>query len=116
MMRRREVLGAAAAGALLPLFAGSAAMVEAGKPVEVAATIDNFTFSPAELKVAAGARVTWTNRDDIPHTVTDTAEPRGFRSPPLDTGESFAFAFARPGVYKYFCSLHPHMQGTVVVQ
>ena len=91
-------------------------MVEAGEPVEVVATIDNFTFSPAELTVAAGTRVTWTNRDDIPHTVTDAADPRSFRSPPLDTGDSFAFAFARPGVYKYFCSLHPHMQGTVVVQ
>ncbi len=100
---------------MLPLLARAAA-VETVHPAEMTAAIDNFTFSPAELKVAAGTRVTWTNRDDIPHTVTDAVEPRSFRSPPLDKGDSFTFTFAKPGAYAYFCSLHPHMQGTVVVQ
>ena len=78
--------------------------------------IDNFSFTPPVLTVAAGTRVTWTNRDDIPHTVTDAAEPRTVKSGPLDTGDSFAFVFVTPGAYHYFCILHPHMQGTVVVQ
>jgi plastocyanin len=79
-------------------------------------TIDNFAFSPAELDVKAGTRVVWLNRDDIPHTVTDATDPRGTKSPPLDTGESYGRVFDKPGTYRYFCSLHPHMQGTVVVR
>lgn len=79
-------------------------------------TIDNFTFSPAELTVPTGTSVVWTNRDDIPHTVTDQLDPKGTRSPPLDTGETYSRVFERRGVYRYFCSLHPRMQGTVVVQ
>jgi plastocyanin len=79
-------------------------------------TIDNFTFSPAEIDVPAGTRVVWTNRDDIPHTVTDAADPRATKSPPLDTGDSYARTFDKPGTYRYFCSLHPYMQGTVVVR
>ena len=79
-------------------------------------TIDNFTFSPAEITVLAGTRVIWTNRDDIPHTVTDKENPKTIRSPPLDTGETYARVFDKPGKYVYFCSLHPHMQGTVIVK
>jgi plastocyanin len=79
-------------------------------------SIDNFTFSPAETDVAAGSRVTWTNNDDIPHTVVDADTPRAAKSPPLDTGESYSRVFDKPGTYRYFCSLHPHMQGTVVVR
>jgi plastocyanin len=79
-------------------------------------TIDNFTFSPSSLTVPVGTKVTWTNRDDIPHTVTDAAEPKSFRSPPLDTGDAFSHVFSSAGTYRYFCSLHPHMQGTVVVK
>ena len=99
---------------------GGAALLAAGGPgaraAESQVMIDNFSFSPAQLTIAVGTRVTWTNRDDIPHTVTDAATPRAVRSPPLDTGESFAFTFDRPGTYSYFCSLHPHMQGSVTVQ
>ncbi|MBV9653146.1 MAG: cupredoxin family copper-binding protein [Acetobacteraceae bacterium] len=82
---------------------------------ETKVTIDNFTFSPPEITVTAGTRVTWTNRDDIPHTVTQSGTPRLMRSPPLDTGDTFDFTFDKPGEYRYFCSLHPHMQGVVVV-
>ncbi len=79
------------------------------------ATIDNFTFTPAILTVTAGTVVTWTNQDDIPHTIVmpDPAHP--VKSPALDTDDHFTITFARPGTYRYFCSLHPHMQGTVVV-
>jgi plastocyanin len=48
--------------------------------------------------------------------VTDAAEKRAFKSPPLDTGDAFSFVFSTPGTYPYFCALHPHMQGTVVVK
>ena len=83
---------------------------------EMAVSIDNFSFTPATITVPAGTHVTWTNNDDIPHTVTDAAIPHAFKSAPLDTGETANFTFTKPGTYAYFCSLHPHMQGTVVVQ
>jgi len=76
--------------------------------------IDNFIFSPATLTIAPGTTVTWTNDDDIPHTVT--AKDKAFRSKPLDTGDRFSFTFATPGEYAYFCSLHPHMVGKVIVK
>jgi plastocyanin len=79
-------------------------------------SIDNFTFTPAQITVAAGTRVTWVNNDDIPHVVVDAKDPRAMKSPPLDTGNRFAFTYANPGTYAYFCALHPHMQGTVVVR
>jgi plastocyanin len=77
--------------------------------------ISNFTFSPVLLKVRVGQTVTWTNDDDIPHTVV--AADHSFKSKVLDTGEhfSFTFTFTRPGLTSYFCSLHPHMTGKVMV-
>ena len=80
----------------------------------VPVTIDNFVFEPARLTVKAGTTVTWTNRDDIPHTVASNT--RAFKSKVMDTDESFSFTFAIPGEYVYFCSLHPHMTGTIVVE
>ena len=80
---------------------------------EVAIKIGNFTFGPQELKVKAGTTVTWTNEDDIPHTVVS---PNNFRSKALDTDGTCSFTFTTPGTYKYFCSLHPHMTGTIVVE
>lgn len=79
-------------------------------------SIDNFAFTPAEIIIKAGESVTWTNRDDIPHTVTDAAHPPGFRSQALDTDDQVSFKFDKAGTYRYFCSLHPHMQATVVVR
>jgi plastocyanin len=81
-----------------------------------AVNIDNFTFGPEQITIAPGTTVTWTNRDDIPHTITDAATQRAFKSGPLDTGEAFSHMFDKAGTYHYFCSLHPHMQGTVVVK
>jgi amicyanin len=80
----------------------------------VPVTIDNFVFEPARLTVKAGTTVTWTNRDDIPHTVA--AKDRAFKSKVMDTDESYSFTFSTPGEYAYFCSLHPHMTGTIVVE
>src|SRR5262245_8875905 len=78
-----------------------------------AVKIGNFTFGPQGLRVKAGTTVTWTNEDDIPHTVVS---PNNFRSKALDTDGTFSFTFTTPGAYKYFCSLHPHMTGTIVVE
>ncbi len=123
-MLRRNILASALLGGAV-LLAGSGPSVRAAEGVraiegvraaEEQVMIDNFSFSPAQLTVAVGTRVTWINRDDIPHTVTEAATPRALKSPPLDTGESFAFTFDKPGAYAYFCSLHPHMQGSVIVK
>ena len=76
--------------------------------------IDNFTFGPSEVKVAVGTTVTWTNKDDIPHTVVNT--DKTFKSKVLDTDEKFSYTFSKPGTYPYFCSVHPKMTGKVVVQ
>jgi plastocyanin len=78
--------------------------------------IDNFTFNPATLTVTAGATVTWVNRDDVPHTATSSAKPRVFDSGALDTDERFSHVFDTPGTYAYFCSIHPHMTGQIVVK
>ncbi|MBV9066753.1 MAG: cupredoxin family copper-binding protein [Methylobacteriaceae bacterium] len=75
--------------------------------------IDNFVFTPPELKVKTGTRVTWKNHDDIPHTVM--AKGGVFRSKPLDTGDEFSFVFAKAGKVDYFCTLHPRMVGSVIV-
>jgi plastocyanin len=75
--------------------------------------IDNFTFEPAQFTVKVGTTVTWTNRDDIPHTVVSAGK---FRSKTMDTDDTFSFTFTTAGEYKYFCSLHPHMTGTIKVE
>jgi plastocyanin len=80
---------------------------------ELKVTIDNFTFTPAETKVKVGDTVTWTNHDDIPHTVVSAGK---FRSKTMDTDGTFSFTFTTAGEYKYFCSLHPHMTGTIKVE
>ena len=85
----------------------------AAAPVPI--RIDNFAFSPNELKVTAGTTVEWVNRDDIPHTVVSD-DKTTFKSKALDTDDSYTFTFTTPGVYEYFCSLHPHMTATVVVE
>jgi len=77
--------------------------------------IDNFTFGPTSLTVAAGTTVTWTNKDDVPHTVVSD-DKATFKSKALDTGDQFSYTFAKPGKYQYFCSVHPKMTAEVVVQ
>jgi plastocyanin len=76
--------------------------------------IDNFSFGPQSLTVPVGTTVTWTNRDDIPHTVVSIDGV--FKSKVRDTDEKFSYTFAAAGTYSYFCSLHPKMTGKIVVQ
>jgi plastocyanin len=106
----RRVLGAALVGAVVAA-AGLAPVVAAdGTTVK----IHDFAFAPAQLTVKVGTTVTWVNEDDIPHTVV--ASGKAFRSKALDTNDKFSFTFTAAGSYEYFCSLHPHMKATVVVQ
>jgi plastocyanin len=60
--------------------------------------------------------VTWTNRDDMPHTVTSPGTPRALDSAALDTDDEFSFAFERAGTFDYVCTLHPKMAGQVIVK
>lgn len=76
--------------------------------------IDNFSFSPQQLTIAAGTKVVWVNNDDVPHTVVGTHQE--FRSKALDTGDRFSFTFTKAGTFDYFCSVHPMMTGKIVVQ
>jgi plastocyanin len=102
-------LGRLAGAAAISLSLGAAhAYAE-----DTSVTIDNFTFAPAELTVKVGTTVTWTNHDDIPHTIVSAGK---FRSKTLDTDNSFSFTFTAAGDYKYFCSLHPHMTGMIKVE
>ena len=101
------------------LLGAMAAVASAAPSTEAAAqgsTIvmaKDFMFAPTSLTVAAGSTVTWTNRDDEPHSVV--SENGLFRSGALDTNESFSFRFEKPGTYRYTCSIHPRMVGTIVV-
>jgi plastocyanin len=76
--------------------------------------VKDFAFNPTPLTVKAGSTVTWTNVDDEPHTVvSDTGV---FKSGGMDTNETFSYKFDKPGTYRFTCSIHPRMVGTVVVQ
>jgi plastocyanin len=105
-VRRLKFLLLVAAMLLTPLIARAA---------DQTVTIDNFVFTPNRVTVAAGTRVIFINRDDIPHTVVGIGAGN-FKSPPLDTDDKFSVTFDRTGTYKYFCSLHPMMTGTIVVR
>ena len=76
--------------------------------------IDNFSFTPEALTVKAGTTITWTNRDDIPHTVVSSDQE--FKSKALDTDDKFTASLTKPGSYTYFCSIHPKMTGKIVVE
>ena len=100
-------------GIRVAIAAAMTTPMSAAHCAEIAVTIDNFTFSPPQLTVKVGDNVTWTNHDDIPHTIVSAGK---FRSKTLDTDDSYSFTFTASGDYKYFCSLHPHMTGTVKVE
>jgi amicyanin len=105
---------AAAFGAMTAAVLAAAVLPGRTQSPASAVSIDNFTFNPQKLTVKAGTTVTWTNKDDIPHAIA--AVGKEFKSKVLDTDNSFSFAFTTPGSYDYFCSLHPHMTGTIVVE
>lgn len=92
-------------------------LIMAAQPVDASSVeikIDNFSFAPTTLKVRVGTQITWTNRDDIPHTVVE--DNKTFKSRVLDTDEKFTFIPTKAGTYQYYCSIHPKMTAKVVVQ
>jgi plastocyanin len=105
---RWAALGAVALGCIaLSSIAGTPAR-------DTQVTISGFMFMPMTLVIKAGARVSWTNKDDEPHTIVSDAGL--FRSAAIDTDETYTFRFMRPGTYHYTCSIHPRMLGTILVQ
>jgi amicyanin len=98
----------------LGAMAGLVFAASAAQAATVEVKIDNFVFNPQTITVKAGDTVTWINHDDIPHTAT--SKTGLFKSKALDTDDKFSFTFATPGTYEYFCALHPHMTGTIVVE
>ena len=121
-MKKRSVCIAGLATAvivalgLLLTASTNVAAANAPQPAIAEVKIDNFSFTPATLTVPVGTTVTWTNRDDIPHTVVSADDPKMFKSKAMDTDEKFSYTFAKPGRYSYFCSVHPKMTGTIIAQ
>jgi plastocyanin len=112
----RSAISAALIGAAVgSVLAGGVLFAGAQTAAAAAVGIDNFTFNPATVTVKAGTTVTWTNKDDIPHGIAATNNTFK-RSQALDTDDSFSFTFTTPGTYQYFCYIHPHMTGTIVVE
>jgi plastocyanin len=109
--RRKTRFGALAAGAALALFFGQTVLAW-GDDASVVG-IDNFAFTPESLAVKLGATVTFVNHDDIPHLVV--AVDGKYRSKALDTNDKYSITFDKPGEYAYFCGLHPHMKGKIIV-
>ena len=115
--RRCVTLAAATSIMLAAAVLPGSAQTETAPPAVTSAhvSIDNFSFTPQTLTVKAGTTVTWTNRDDIPHGIA--SDNKAFtRSKALDTDDSYSVTFATPGTFKYFCFIHPHMTGTIIVE
>jgi plastocyanin len=109
-------LGTTVAIAMMLLAGSPNVTAKAQQAAAAEVKIDNFSFGPATLTVTVGTTITWTNRDDIPHTVVSADDPKVFKSKVLDTDEKFSYTFAKAGTYSYYCSIHPKMTGKVVVQ
>ena len=104
--------------ALLSSTHGKDSQTRESAPVKATKTevvIDNFSFSPNTLTLSAGATVTWTNHDNVPHVVS-SADSQFKKSTVLKTGQSFSHTFVTTGTYSYFCSIHPRMTGKIIVK
>ena len=87
---------------------------QAAAAATIQASIDNFSFAPKQLTVKAGTTVVWTNKDDIPHTVT--SDNNVFSSPLMDTNATFKYTFTKPGKFPFHCKLHAMMTDIVEVK
>ena len=104
--------------AIALLVAGSALLAFAPRTraaSTITVEISNFAFQPATVTIQVGDTVTWTNLDGAAHTATDTG-PQALFDGVMDNGESFSYTFTQAGTFNYFCTFHPEMTGTVVVQ
>jgi plastocyanin len=109
----RAVLAILLSVAAFAVIAGAGGITAAAGADSEEVKIDNFSFTPPAITVSAGTQIRWTNHDDIPHTIV--TEDKSVKSKVLDTDEQFTYTFRKAGTYKYFCSIHPKMTGTVVV-
>jgi plastocyanin len=120
MRRRRTIV-------LLPVLAALAAAgagcggdddTSGGEAAGTQATIKTFMFEPDPIEVDAGTTVTWTNEDDILHTVTSTKSggAAAFDERLNGAGTSAEVSFDEPGTYEYICAVHDGMEGSVVVR
>lgn len=114
MKRSYWILGLAACMVIALVAFGAAQTKPAANATTAQVNIDNFSYSPATLTVKAGTQVTWTNHDDMPHTVT--SDDKSFASKALDTDDKFSFTPTKPGTYTYYCTIHPKMTGKLVVE
>jgi plastocyanin len=103
---RRALLCVLLGSPIIPLMAWSNEASQIG--------IDNFKFGPNALTISPGTEVTWTNHDDIPHSIVLNA--LGVHSKPMDTDGTFKYTFDKAGTFFYVCGLHPFMQAKVVVK
>ncbi|MFC4377521.1 cupredoxin family copper-binding protein [Nocardia halotolerans] len=86
------------------------------KPSQLTVVVDDMTFSPADATIKVGETVTWKFSDSAPHNVQGIGDKAmGINSPIIDKGE-WSYTFTQPGTYRYLCSLHPQMRGTVTVE
>jgi len=106
--------GASSASAMMHTASAPTMTTKATKPTMV--PIQKNAFTPSALTVTVGQVVTWTNEDDVPHTVTTSSAPVKFDSGVFNKGKSWSYTFTQPGVYQYYCAVHPDMTGTVTVQ
>ena len=109
--RMRYDHGLRATLAMVAVLAGLASGQALAADAQV--KIANFTFDPPTLTVKAGSTVTWVNADDIPHLLSE--KDGKFRSSALDTNDKFSRTFSTAGTVEYFCAIHPHMTGKIVV-
>jgi len=111
----RPVIAVTALGAAVGSLLAASVLFARAEGSTSMVSIDNFSFGPQILTVKAGTTVTWTNRDDIPHGIASSNNAFK-KSGALDTDEIYSFTFTAPGTYQYFCYLHPHMVGSIVVE
>ena len=111
----RSIIASTLLGAAVGTALAAGVLFARADNAPTAVSIDNFTFGPQTLTVKAGTTVTWTNKDDIPHGIA-SADNAFTKSRALDTDDSYSFTFTTPGTYQYFCYIHPHMVGTIVVE
>ena len=111
----RPIIASSVLGAVVGSVLAAGVLFARAEGTANTVSIDNFSFTPAAVTVKAGTTVTWANKDDIPHAIgsANNAFPR---SKALDTDDSYSFTFATPGTYQYFCTLHPKMVGSIVVE
>jgi len=117
-MKKPAIRNTTTFAVLLAILAGGVAVMshasaEQNKMTPSEVSVDNFTFGPASITVAANSTVTWVNHDDVPHVIASTDGL--FRSRALDTDDKYSFTFAKPGTYPYFCAVHPKMVGKIIV-